>query len=160
MAPERKGREPPIMIVLDANILIRAVLGQRVGHLLEAYSASGMQFHAPHSCFAEAAEYLPSLLKRKGRTDIDPNSSLEFLSRLVFPVELESFASFEGEARQRLRGRDEDDWPVLAAALALNCPIWSEDADFFGTGIAVWTTSRIEIFLKKQRNIPASSEDD
>jgi hypothetical protein len=27
--------------------------------------------------------------------------------------------------------RNEDDWPVLATALALNCPIWTEDADFF-----------------------------
>jgi hypothetical protein len=26
----------------------------------------------------------------------------------------------------------------------------TEDADFFGTGIAVWTTSRIEIFLRAQ----------
>jgi predicted nucleic acid-binding protein len=59
-------------------------------------------------------------------------------------------ASFEEEARQRLRGRDEEDWPVLAAALALSCGIWSEDTDFFGTGIAVWTSDRIEIFLKEQ----------
>lgn len=105
------------MIVLDANFLIRAVLGQRVRRLLEVYSAGGIQFYAPQSCFAEAAEYLPSLLERNGRTDISPDSSLEFLSRLVNPVELESFAAFEWEARNRLRGRDEDDWPVLAAAL-------------------------------------------
>jgi hypothetical protein len=32
------------------------------------------------------------------------------------------------------------------------CPqaIWTEDTDFFGTGIAVWTSDRIEIFLKEQ----------
>jgi len=37
-------------------------------------------------------------------------------------------------------GRDDDNWPVLAASLALACPIWTEDQDFFGTGASVWTT--------------------
>jgi hypothetical protein len=37
-----------------------------------------------------------------------------------------------------------------AAALALSCAIWTEDTDFFGSGIAVWTSDRIEIFLKEQ----------
>ena len=46
--------------------------------------------------------------------------------------------------------RDEEDWPVLAAALALSCAVWTEDTDFFGSGIAVWTSDRIEIFLKEQ----------
>lgn len=62
---------------------------------------------------------------------------------------------FEDEARQRLRGRDEDDWPVLAAALSLSCAIWTEDTDFFGTGVAVWTSDRVEIYLRAQ----ASSND-
>jgi hypothetical protein len=45
---------------------------------------------------------------------------------------------------------------VLAAALALSCAIWNEDTDFFGAGIAVWTSDRIEIFLKEQLKIPRS----
>ena len=50
-------------------------------------------------------------------------------------------------ARQRLFRRDEDDWPILAAALALDCPIWTEDTDFFGCGVAIWTTDRVELHL-------------
>jgi hypothetical protein len=67
-------------------------------------------------------------------------------------------AVFEHDARERLRVRDEDDWPVLASALALSCPIWSEDADFFGTGVAVWTTSRIKIFLAAQLKSSSAGE--
>lgn len=67
---------------------------------------------------------------------------------MVEPIEREFYDEFESEAKERLRGRDESDWPVLATALGLSCPIWTEDADFFGTGVAVWTTSRIEIFFK------------
>jgi predicted nucleic acid-binding protein len=32
------------MIVLDANILIRAVLGRRVRQLVEVYTAQGLRF--------------------------------------------------------------------------------------------------------------------
>ncbi|MBI4874020.1 MAG: hypothetical protein HY822_05230, partial [Acidobacteria bacterium] len=26
-------------------------------------------------------------------------------------------------------------------------PIWTEDTDFFGCGVATWTSSRVEMFL-------------
>ena len=54
------------MIVLDANILIRAVLGQRVGQLLD-HSQQGIRFYAPETAYAEAEEYLPTLLRKKGK---------------------------------------------------------------------------------------------
>ncbi|MBK5292740.1 MAG: hypothetical protein JJE04_13815 [Acidobacteriia bacterium] len=38
-----------------------------------------------------------------------------------------------------LRQRDPEDWPILAAALALDCPIWKEDTDFFGCGVPTAT---------------------
>ncbi len=31
--------------------------------------------------------------------------------------------------------------------LVLDCPIWTEDSDFFGTGVATWTTDRIHLFV-------------
>jgi predicted nucleic acid-binding protein len=145
------------MLVLDANILIRSVLGQRVRNLLEKYSACGVRFYSPLVCFADSAEYLPNLLTRKGRFDASVDTAIEFLQRIVQPVNPESYSMFEAEARRRLHLRDEDDWPVLALALALNCPIWTEDRDFFGTGCAIWTTIRVEIFLQSQRR-PTSSE--
>ncbi len=43
--------------------------------------------------------------------------------------------------------RDADDWPVLACAMAMGCPVWTEDADFFGTGVATWTSDRVELYL-------------
>ena len=60
--------------------------------------------------------------------------------------------SLKAKLRQRLRGRDESDWPILATALGLACAVWTEDADFFGTGVAVWTTNRVEIFLSKDKH--------
>ena len=138
------------MIVLDANILIRAVLGRRVRQLLDAYASQGIRFFAPNVAFDDAEKYLPSLLKKRGKPHTDLSASLQYLRNLIEPITPELYGVFESDARQRLRDRDEDDWPTLAAALALACPVWTEDADFFGTGVAVWTTNRIEIFLKEQ----------
>lgn len=93
------------------------------------------------------------LLEKRGKPDADIAASLDYLRTMIEPVDRELNAIFENEARERIRGRDEDDWPVVACALALACGIWTEDADFFGTGVAVWTTSRIEIFLKSQQKV-------
>lgn len=57
------------------------------------------------------------------------------------------YGDFEAAARKRLGARDPEDWPILAAALALRCPIWTEDADFFGCGVATWTSASIGNFL-------------
>jgi predicted nucleic acid-binding protein len=146
------------MIVLDANILIRAVLGRRVRELIDAYAVQGVRFFAPDVAFADADKYLPPLLKKRGKPN-DLSGVLGYLRNIVEPTTAELYSTFESEARLRLRGRDEDDWPVLATALALACDVWTEDADFFGTGIAVWTTNRVEIFLKEQVKALESQED-
>ena len=141
------------MLVLDANILIRAILGRRVRQLLDSYAGRGLSFCAPDSAYAEAEKYLPALLKKRGKSDADLAATLEDLRLLVKPINRDAYEHLEAEARKRLRGRDEDDWPVLATALSFSCAIWTEDADFFGAGVAQWTSDRVEIFLRNQADI-------
>jgi predicted nucleic acid-binding protein len=132
------------MVILDANILIRAVLGKRVREILETHSAR-VRFFAPDTAFAEAREHLPGILLKRG---IDPEAALAVfaeLAVLIGCIDGEIYGPFETVARQRLQKRDEDDWPVLA----LECPIWTEDADFFGAGVATWTTDRVELLLRE-----------
>jgi predicted nucleic acid-binding protein len=147
------------MIVLDANILIRAILGRRVRQIVDTYEPQGLRFFTPDVAFDDAEKYLPLLLKKRGKPYADLPASLDYLRKIVEPVPSELYSLFESEARLRLRGRDEDDWPVLATALGLVCGVWTEDADFFGTGIAVWTTNSIEIFLKAQAKLLESHEE-
>ena len=42
------------------------------------------------------------------------------------------------------------DWSTLACALVLSCPVWTQDSDFFGTGVATWTTSRVKPYPAPQ----------
>jgi predicted nucleic acid-binding protein len=138
------------MVVLDANILIRGVLGRRVREILEAHF-TGTRFFAPDTAIAEAREHLPEILLKRG---INPESAmtvLDELLELIACIDGEVYGRFETAARQRLKKRDEEDWPVLATALALECPIWTEDADFFGAGVATWTTDRVELLLSESR---------
>lgn len=147
------------MVVLDANILIRAVLGRRTRQLIELYAPRGIRFFAPQVAFADAAKYLPVLLKKMNKPHAHVHGALEYLRTVIELVPEELYSAFEGDARRRLRGRDESDWPILATALALGCSLWTEDADFFGTGVAVWTTNRIELFLEEQVKGMRSHED-
>lgn len=138
------------MIVLDANILIRAVLGRRVRQLIEKYAPRGIRFYAPEVAFDDALKYLPALLRKFGKSSSDIPAALEYLLQFVELVGPDVYGSYEAEARERLRGRDENDWTILASALSLAAAVWTEDTDFFGTGVAVWTTNHIEIFLKSK----------
>jgi predicted nucleic acid-binding protein len=136
------------LLVLDANILIRAVLGSRVLALLRTYSGQ-VEFLTPDTAFEEAREKLPEILERR-RVPVAPAMAiLDQLASVVQVVEADTYQNFEHLARQRIAHRDEDDWPVLAAALALGCAIWTQDTDFFGCGVATWTTDRVELYLAK-----------
>jgi len=134
------------MLVLDANILIRAVLGSRVLALLRKY-AGEVELLTPDTAFEEAREKLPEILERRKVPVAPAMAILDQLAEVVQAVEADTYQSLEHLARQRIAGRDEDDWPVLAVALVLGCAIWTEDADFFGCGVATWTTDRVELYL-------------
>ena len=135
-------------LVIDANILIRSVLGTRTRNLLEAY-CERVTFFVPATALAEAEEHLAVLATKRGDK---PEAALCFLRALAALTEVlreETYVDFREEALELLQKRDPEDWPVLAASLAVGCPIWSEDSDFFGCGVAVWTTDRVERFLRR-----------
>lgn len=139
------------MLVLDANILMRAVLGKGARALLARYGAR-IEFVAPDVVFLEAQKRLPAVIERRQLTAAPFMDYFYSLASVVQTIEVEAYAGFEAMARQRMDRRDKDDWPILAAALALDCPIWSEDADFFGGGVATWTTDRVELYLKQRES--------
>ncbi len=72
---------------------------------------------------------------------------LETLAHMIVPVPAESYLPFKDRALARIGLRDPEDWPVLACALAADCSIWTEDTDFFGAGVATWTTASVELFF-------------
>lgn len=139
---------PNRALVADANILVRAVLGRRVREVIETY-AGEVSFFVPESAYAEAEEHLAALVIKRGGDPEKALALLRSLGRLVELIGSEVYGEFEAEARERLGRRDPEDWPILASALALGCPIWTEDTDFFGCGVATWTSDRVRMFLQE-----------
>jgi predicted nucleic acid-binding protein len=108
-------------------------------------------FYSPDVCFDDASHYLPQVLLKRG---LNPEFGLGVLERvggLVESVDRTLYSDYEPLARQRVETRDPDDWPVVAVALLLDLPIWTEDQDLFGSGVATWTTDRVEVYLKACR---------
>lgn len=72
---------------------------------------------------------------------------LDNLPTIVRPLERELYMAYELQALQRIKARDIDDWPLVACAMAFDCPIWTEDRDFFGIGIPVWSSDLVDQYL-------------
>lgn len=133
-------------LVVDANILVRAVLGKRVRDIIERH-AERISFFLPEVAYSEAEEHVAALVRKHGGEVEKALALLRSLRDLMILVGSEVYGEFEGEARRRLAKRDPEDWSILAAALALGCPIWTEDVDFFGCGVATWTSDRVPMFM-------------
>lgn len=134
-------------IVLDANILIRAVLGVKVGGLLAKYAES-VEFFAPVVAFEDAEANLPPIMAKRGIREAELSLGLNAVRLLVEEIPDEVTETRRADALLRIGRRDPDDWPIVAAALVLECPIWTEDKDFFGAGVATWTSDLVEIYLR------------
>ena len=92
---------------------------------------------------------MATLVAERGGDPAKGLASLKGMAALGRIIGPDVYGDFETEARKRLGARDPEDWPVLAAALALGCPIWTEDTDFFGCGVATWTSASIGSFLEQ-----------
>ena len=140
---------PARPIVLDANILIRFVLGEKVPALLSAHATS-VDFLTPDNAFEEARKHLPTILRARGddgTAEAAALAALDAVTAIVTSIPASSYEPMYAQALARIGQRDAHDWPVLACALLLNCPIWTEDHDFFGTGVATWTTALVELYF-------------
>ena len=72
------------IIVIDANILIRAVLGQKVRELIQHFAPT-TQFFTPAFCYGEAAKYLPLLISKR---NLPPEDALDVLGGVTCLIQV------------------------------------------------------------------------
>ncbi len=138
----------PRKIVLDANILLRAVFGEKVYSLLKQYEDVA-EFYSPDLCIEEARRHIPSIAAHREMAPAQAEAVLhEVVGGFVHIVDCSLYEEYEERARARISSRDVNDWPIVATALLIDAPVWTEDRDFFGSGIATWTSDRIELYLR------------
>lgn len=135
-------------LVIDANILIRAVLGSRVMHLIHD-TVERVAFYVAEDNYEEAERYLTELAPKRGMDETVWRASLDSVMKAVQIIGRDELKPMKVDALSRIGHRDADDWPALAASLLLDCPVWTEDQDFFGSGQATWTTATVAIYLQE-----------
>ncbi|MGO8788930.1 MAG: PIN domain-containing protein [Terriglobia bacterium] len=126
-------------LAADANVLLSAVLGGRAKLILESPQIDEILTVEP--IMAEVEEYA-GLLARKKRLAED----LVLLAVGALPVTIVGRADYAAaipEAMKRIGQRDPDDADLLALALTFNVPVWSNDKDFEGAGVAWLTTEAL-----------------
>ncbi|MCU1304382.1 MAG: PilT protein domain protein [Candidatus Sulfotelmatobacter sp.] len=126
-------------LVADANVLLSAVIGGRARLALNHPQVSEI-FTTEHT-FAEVEEYTMVLARRKRLP-----SDILLLAVAALPVTVVSrtrYAKRLPEAVKRIGRRDPDDVDLLALALQFEIPIWSNDKDFEGLHVDLFTTERL-----------------
>ena len=103
----------PRGLVLDANILLRAIFGTRVRSLLNTYE-DAVAFYTPDVCAADARKYIPSVAARRGTSPHPADVALnQIVDALIHVVDRSLYEELEERARARIASRDADDCPWL-----------------------------------------------
>ncbi|BAC90923.1 PIN domain-containing protein [Gloeobacter violaceus] len=138
-------------VVVDANVLVGRALGTKSRNI---FIAPSLELFVAARAWDEALHELPGRVEaivRQGKLSSEraqslANGAVELITSKAVVIEEAQYVLLENEARRRVPD-DPDDWPTVATALLLEADIWTEDRDFFGCGVAVWTTRTLLIQL-------------
>jgi predicted nucleic acid-binding protein len=131
-------------LAADANSILSAIIGGCARDIF--LKAEGTAFFTTAFNFREVEKYIPLLSAKRG---IPPEDLYLALSTLPVTVCDENFYRSKLKKADKLIGkRDPDDRHLLALALKLECPIWTNDRDFEDLGVNVYRT---EDLMKKLR---------
>jgi len=119
--------------------LLSAVLGGRAKAVLQHRDVE--EVVTAEVTFEEVQEYAAQLARKK-RLALD----LVLMAVAALPVRVvarEGYAAALPEAEKRIGKRDPEDADILALALHLGVPVWSNDNDFEGAGVEWFTTAQL-----------------
>jgi predicted nucleic acid-binding protein len=101
-------------------------------------TAENTTFYTTVFNYKEVEKYIPILALKR---DIPAEDLYMAFSMLPLSVcEDDFYRDKITQAKRMIGKRDPDDAHLLALALKLNCPIWSNDKDFEGLGVRVYST--------------------
>ncbi len=145
-----EGRKEEPRIVADTNILISALLKD---HSINARLIKSKFFdiYFPEYGLKEIEKYRSYIIAKRRRNS--QSLSLEFSERYIMEeIEIAPFDLYRQkikDASETMKEIDEKDAPILALALQLCCPIWSNDKHFKRQKAAkVYTTADLLDLLK------------
>lgn len=129
----------PEKLVVDANPILSALLGGKAKRLF--FESGIAEFAVADTAIEEVRRYAPKMAEKLG-------VSLDFLFYALdlLPLTVCTAKTYRGSlktARIQMAHRDSGDVEILALALALKRPLWTNDKDFRSTSIQVLTTAEL-----------------
>lgn len=121
---------------VDANPILSAIIGGKARAVF--FHADHITFYTTVFNFREVEKYIPLLASKRRLRLGDLYLALSTLPILVCDIEF--YKETLKKAKSMIGERDPDDIHLLGLALRLSCPIWSNDKDFEGLGIQVYST--------------------
>ena len=108
------------------------------------------EFAVPESVLDEVHAYIPAFSTKTGL----PQDVLDFLLELLplTPYAASTYRRTIPEVVRLIGRRDPDDVALLALALHLDLPIWTNDRDFEQTGVSLYTTAQLLAALFPKRD--------
>ena len=125
-------------LAADANVILSAVAGKAA---LKVFTESSAQIHSPTPVLDEVRQYLPKIALQYRMAVESLQGQLRLLA--IRENAPEEYRKKVKEARKRIGRRDPDDVDLLALALHLGIPVWSNDKDFEVAGIDWYTTAEL-----------------
>lgn len=133
--PGKKGVE---RVAADSNVILSAVAGKAA---LRIFTRTRVKVVTSTHVLGEVREYLPTMAESYDLAVEALEGQFGLLA--IEAYERWQFESTLSEAERRLGHRDPEDVELLALALKLCIPIWSNDNDFKDTGVKLYTTARL-----------------
>lgn len=133
-------------IVADANVLLSALIGGQAARVFRHSRID--EILTTEATLSEVQEYAGQLA-RKRRLAVD----VVLLAAATLPVRKvprSVYLRSLPEARKRIGSRDPDDVELLALAIQLKIPVWSNDNDFENTGVVWYTTASLLAALESK----------
>jgi predicted nucleic acid-binding protein len=130
-------------LAADANVILSAVAGKAA---LRIFLEKDIEIVTTQFNVDEVREYLGVIAGKYVIREEILESQLKLLSLKIYQQDF--YKEFLYGAAKSLSGTDEDDIELLALAMRLKIPVWSNDRDFKHSGVDVYTTAKLLKILK------------
>jgi predicted nucleic acid-binding protein len=130
------------LLFVDANILVRCVVG-KAAFDVDALLGKGACLATTDEQMREAKRVLHHVFAvSEEDAERQVNETVSVMELYMLPA----YRAQESAAKARIHYKNTRDWPILAASIEHKGDIWTDDRDFFGTGVPTWTTRNIRFW--------------
>lgn len=138
----------PEKLAVDANVILSALIGGRANDLVWNHR---LDLATTAHTIREVVRYLPTLADKAGVALDVAVGALRLLPITTYRRGF--YRAAIAQARELIGGRDPDDVDLLALSLKLGAPIWTNDRDFEGLGVEIYTTARLATIAGEQERL-------